>query len=304
MNYDNMFEFEKTDGGYSLKNYLLRDNDSVTEIEIPSEYLGKPVVKIGERAFFLLGIHSRLRSVHIPDSVTEICSQAFAMTDLEQVNIPRRVTAIGNSAFVSCHIGTVDFPEGLRTIDAYAFQNCQKLRSVIMPDSLENVGKEAFMDCFGLRSVVFQNPRTRLGEQVFHRCELLPAETMLMSLAGSADISSPIKADLFGDIWESPNLSRFVLKDMLRADVFPLLIEKNAFRSLGRKELSVVFKQIIEDDFTEYLSLALVAGLLADSDLADELIDFSMELNKVEITAWLLDYKNKNIGFSGNNYEL
>ena len=69
-----------------------------TEIVIPSEYDGLPVIAIGDDAFY--GCF-KLTSITIPDSVTSIGGWAFyGCTGLTSVTIGNSVTSIGGSAFV------------------------------------------------------------------------------------------------------------------------------------------------------------------------------------------------------------
>ncbi len=73
---------------------------SVTEIEIPSEIDGIPVIEIGTEAF---SHYTSLVSVTIPDSVMLIDWGAFAScTSLEIITIPDSVTCIDSCAFSNC----------------------------------------------------------------------------------------------------------------------------------------------------------------------------------------------------------
>lgn len=84
------------------------------------------VTRIGYKAF---KDRENLKSVVIPNSVTEIDSYAFAGSGLTSVEIPNSVTEIG----------------------ADAFYFCSSLRSVIIPNSVSEIGSGAFSN---IRNVV------------------------------------------------------------------------------------------------------------------------------------------------------
>lgn len=90
------------------------------------------VRKIDNNAFFNC---SGLRSVHIPDTVTEIGEMAFFLCGLENIVIPDSVTRIGKNAFALC----------------------QDLESVDIPDSVIEIGDGAFK-AFSLRKIRTNKP--------------------------------------------------------------------------------------------------------------------------------------------------
>ena len=119
MTFNDIFRFEKIEGGYVLAGYLHNKDPEITEIDIPSEYLGEPVLMIGEYAF---AYALYIEKVHIPDSVTAICAHAFeSVYQLESVELPPTLIEIGASAFEICgSLDCVDLPEGLKYIGANA----------------------------------------------------------------------------------------------------------------------------------------------------------------------------------------
>lgn len=72
------------------------------KVIIPQKIDGKPVIKIGKKAFAGSSIFwwtSGITEVIIPDSVTEIGAEAFRYGNLTSVTIPDSVTTIGENAF-------------------------------------------------------------------------------------------------------------------------------------------------------------------------------------------------------------
>ena len=80
--------------------YAIKEDCAVAEIEVPSEYKGKPVKSIMSRAFeFCVDI----TAVNLPYSVESIGDDAFSYCRrLKSVNISVGVSSIGKNAFSPC----------------------------------------------------------------------------------------------------------------------------------------------------------------------------------------------------------
>lgn len=99
-----------------------------------------------------------LKSVIIPESVTEICGGAFSgCTSLESITIPPSVQIIdgeeyGGGAFSHCvALENVILSEGLTEIGEDAFSYCA-LRSIAIPASVKTIKPGAFKGCTSLES--------------------------------------------------------------------------------------------------------------------------------------------------------
>ncbi len=152
-----------------------RDKDC-TEIVIPSEYKGKPVKEIGERAF---NYCSSLTSIAIPDSVTSIGGYAFYRCySLTNIDIPDSVTSIGDYAFFDCGgLTSIEIPDSVMVIGDYAFAYCENLASVVIGDGVTSIGKIAFYNCTSLTSVVIGDGVTSIGKIAFGDCSSLTSIT-------------------------------------------------------------------------------------------------------------------------------
>ncbi|MBD5081591.1 MAG: leucine-rich repeat domain-containing protein [Ruminococcaceae bacterium] len=350
MDIDKLFEFEECKNGYILKKYLLRDDPSVTEVEIPSKYNGKPIVKIGLGAFMSashlcsvnigegieeIGINAfisctglgsiilphslkrirtsaftncpelkdptfhegieyigtnafsgccSIRSVKLPDSLRSLGGSPFGgCRDLRSVVIPPKIKVIPRSCFCNCiKLENIEIPEGIKEIKKYAFYGCG-FRSVKFPSGLKKIGCGAFHYCLKLEKADFGGSSPQLDKDVFGHCYELSAENVIQSLARSADITKPF-----------PEKTRFEWRSVLREDIFALALKYNSFSLYDN---SMVWREIVKLDLTGLLLMAESAGWEISEKCMGELLDISMKNSFTETTAWLLDYKNRKIGF-------
>ncbi len=120
--------------------------------QVPDTFGGKPVVAIGEKAFY----ETISLRVKLPDTVRTIGLAAFSGCNyLYTINYPASLKAIGPGAFESCYtLASNMLPEGLLLIDHAAFWGCMSLKSVLLPVSLEILGDSVFYLCKSLAEIL------------------------------------------------------------------------------------------------------------------------------------------------------
>lgn len=87
------------------------------DLAIPESIDSKPVKAIGNFAFMA----ANLKSVTIPNSVTEIGDQAFYGNQLTALLIPDSVTRIGQAAFMINQVSYITIPRSVASIGGWAF---------------------------------------------------------------------------------------------------------------------------------------------------------------------------------------
>ena len=149
------------DGTYYILSSVTGNKNALTRFEIPATYSGQeggeqlPVTVIGENAFFKC---RSLRSITIPDSVTEIGTRSFAMSGITQIDIPDSVQTIGYMAFAMCnYLDEVVVPASVTYLGDAAFYECQELQRA-----------EVYADITVLYGGTFYNSVKVVGGNVFH----------------------------------------------------------------------------------------------------------------------------------------
>ena len=174
-----------------------------TDLIIPEEIAGLPVVSVGEDAFE----DSMITSVVIADSVTDIKANAFRECyNLASITLGNGVERIDyafsgcdslNDIYVSdlsiwCGIDFIDqallknsrnlyidgelisnnlvIPDGVTSIPRNAFAYCESIISVTIPESVTEIGEFAFSDCTNIEEVTIPDSVSEIGRYAFHNC--------------------------------------------------------------------------------------------------------------------------------------
>ena len=142
--------FTLVNGSYTITGYT----GNATEIIIPSEHEGVPIVAIADYAF---QNRTSITKVVISDNVKLIGARAFYnCKGLTSVTIGKSVTSIGESAFYGCtSLTSITIPDSVTSIGAHAFYNCKGLTSVTIGKSVTNIGVAAFCWCTALTEINF-----------------------------------------------------------------------------------------------------------------------------------------------------
>lgn len=338
MTCDELYEFREYNNVYMLTRYLRTGDPGITELEIPSEYRSKPVTTIGDSAFRKA---KYLRSVTLPDSVSELGSEIFRdCVELVGVRLPRGICSIPAFAFDGCSsLKSVELPESVTTIFDDAFTDCVSLEEIVLPKNFRSIEGASFSGCTDLRSVVFQSEGVYVCPYAFDDCPALPPETVMRALVPGDDITEPfIPSDevVFNGC---SALRRDVFELAVKYDSFSRIAKISVFRALFSDGLFVEYYPIMSESgwlyreenmtgFGEMLSnifsgehcdepeiwnkmdfwtsdQRLLDGMITERGFAEKLLERSVSLNKTETSARLLEYINNKFGVDGeDNYEL
>ena len=168
------------DGTLMLTAY--KGNDTV--VQIPNLIGKASVTVIGEDALcaedWRIGREQadkcvKITDVIIPDGITEIQKNAFAMcANLKTVTISETVTVIGGNAFLRCtSLESVVLHSGISAVGRNAFYGCSALQEAKIPASVKEINEGMISVCKNLQRLVIEDGVERIGLYAFAFCENL-----------------------------------------------------------------------------------------------------------------------------------
>lgn len=148
------------DGTICVNGYMGDEEDVV----IPPLYGDKPVTVLFDDLF---KGHAEIKSVKIPDTVTNIGANVFdGCTGLKHVDLPEGLTDLWQYAFCNSSIEEITIPDKVKSIASFTFKDCKKLRRVRCGKGLENIRAWAFEGCLMLAGID-HIPGVKISRQAF-----------------------------------------------------------------------------------------------------------------------------------------
>lgn len=161
------------EGGCIITGYT----GSSLRLRIPQRLQGRPVIGVGQNAFFGQG---RLREVLLPANLRLIGAQAFGgCSGLTKLTIPAGVRSIGDRALMGCSgLKELTLPVSLTSLGDKALMGCSGLTALSLPGSLTHMGERALMGCSGLRLVTLPPALPCVSEGMLMCCTSLTGATL------------------------------------------------------------------------------------------------------------------------------
>ena len=171
--------FDHISGGYAVSIGTCTDKNVV----IPDTYNGEPVISIANNGFS----GSDIKSIVIPDSVTQIGSGAFdSCIWITSITIPKNVSIIGTAAFDCYRLQKIEVEEDnefYKSMDGVlyskdgkklvAYPTAKKDEKFEIPDGVTEVNAYAFRENSRIKHVIFSHSVTKIGEYAFYNCSEL-----------------------------------------------------------------------------------------------------------------------------------
>ncbi len=150
-------------------------NGSATALYIPGEIDGHEVVAIGDRAF---QNRTDLKTVMIPDSVTEIQWRAFdGCINISNVTLSKNLKTMGERTFGDCEkITQIEIPKSLDKggeWNAGAFAGCTNLKKVTFEKGTTKIANNLFSECTGIEEINIPDTVTEIKSYAFSGCTKL-----------------------------------------------------------------------------------------------------------------------------------
>lgn len=256
---------------------------------------------IGPYAF---GFHKTVESVTIPDSVMQIKASAFSgCKKLKSVAIPAGIEELENNVFYGCNSLTEIFCSGnLKRIGTSTFYGCEKLTQFPDMSGVESIGEEAF---FGCQMLADQKGRIIVNGILFGydnpgRIIEIPNEVSYISsgafedtkyaFVNTEEVEQVVAPEaVFAQVWGllKPANKQAVALNCLRNDTLYEVV--NAYI---KKSKDKFVPEIIRCDDGAMMERLFSLLKKPDLDTVEKYIEAAS--GKVNVSAFLLDYKAKN----------
>lgn len=142
------FSFGKATQVTVIPNYTFANMTKLTSVTLPDS-----ISEIGVQAFQKC---TGLSEITLPSGLTKIGESAFEESALQKVDFSKctALTTIGKKSFKRCSISSIEIPDTvpLTTVEAYAFDLCASLQSVYLPKSVKTIQICAFANCLKLQT--------------------------------------------------------------------------------------------------------------------------------------------------------
>lgn len=201
-------------------------------------------------------------------------------TDLE---IPEGILYIGDGAFENCFaLNAVTIPESVTGIGLRAFRSCHNLREITFPSGLKKIRREAFAYCSGLTKLYVPDSVESIGEDAFANCDHLQEIRL-------PDAFSQQVKRIFGD-----DVDRMFL-DMQRGKLKVTPRMAMALTGIIKGKWSEIAAKFIDAGDCEKMGqyLALWEDRPVSAEKLDGAIERSVQKKKTDMTALLIEYKNR-----------
>lgn len=100
---------------------------------------------------------------------------AFAASSIRSITLPNDLTDIGEAAFAGSAITSMSLPTGVDSIAPHSFSQCTSLGRVDMP-GVRSIGRKAFAGCKALQAIDYPATLAVIGEEAFTTTALVRAE--------------------------------------------------------------------------------------------------------------------------------
>lgn len=148
---------------------IIRYDGNKNKINIPDEIDEYQVNALGDSLFFR---NTDLKKVSLPPHITKIGKRVFAhCKSLQKIELPDSLEEICCEAFLNVPINRVEFPDSLKKISYGAF--CRtKLTEILLPDSLVEIQDSAFSQTM-LSEVIIPDSVEKIDGTAFDECQEL-----------------------------------------------------------------------------------------------------------------------------------
>ena len=115
--------------------------------------------------------NDQIRNIVLPNGLTHIGEEAFALTAVESLTIPNTVKSIGVYAMYGCeNLTALQLSSQINIIDESVFENCTALTTLNLPSNIKILRGSAFAGCSNLSTISFSLGLDSIGDYAFYEC--------------------------------------------------------------------------------------------------------------------------------------
>ncbi len=134
-----------------------------SQVVIPKEIQGVPVISIGERAF----LNSSVKQVILPSTLRAILASAFkGCQQLSHIDLPGGLNHLGTGCFQSSGLNEITIPDELKEIPSSCFRDCRQLTSVSL-GKVSHLHHSCFRGCTSLTEIILPDGLVSIDTGVF-----------------------------------------------------------------------------------------------------------------------------------------
>ncbi len=203
---DGVLIYEERSNGFGVMGCV---DTEATEVVIPSEIDGKPVVAVYGMSFF-----TKMEKLTIPETVTYFGSEAFSKcVSLKEVRY-NATEVIGTTSTHGYFKGAgssdgmkIVFGANVKNVPSNLLSGCANLTEVVFEGTVcESIGTNAFADCTKLTSIELVGT-TAIGDNAFKGCTaltnvVLPETLTVIKSAAFADCTALTEITLPASVTE------------------------------------------------------------------------------------------------------
>ncbi len=255
-------------------------------------------VKIGH---ILIQYNGKAKAVVIPQDVTEINHGCFEYCKgIESVVIHEKVYSIEEKAFYGCsRLRFLTLPASLNFIHYDAFHSCPDLKIVVITGCNELDNGSEFWDLYQL---IYPKKKADLKLYLPGEKDKLRFHDFIRSKGFGIEINFQVYDDKFQQINE---LREKAVMAVLRL-LYPVSLKKenyNLYFWFLKSHIQEILEFFIKSEYLLFLRIVTELSLIPPENV-EVFIQMAAGTKNVEITSYLLSYKNEVIGYTEKEYAL
>ena len=134
------------------------------DLVLPDTFGGRPITVLFDKLF---AGHTELRSLHIPDTVTDMGEFLFdGCVNLRELKLPADLKTLWGHTFCRCSMEEIVIPDGVRSLPPFAFKDAKNLKKVVCGSGMKKIYPWVFGGCDDLEEVVY-GPDVEVSEEAF-----------------------------------------------------------------------------------------------------------------------------------------